>query len=75
MEFYLNKPKKFLNIVKENDDGIFVSENYQFYGKFKDDNGNVISLKIFPAYKVGGPKGTIPQKPNKYVARIEIKEK
>tara|TARA_R100000742_G_C4272364_1_gene91541 strand:- start:957 stop:1184 length:228 start_codon:yes stop_codon:yes gene_type:complete len=75
MEFYLNKPKKFSKVLRENDDGIFVSDNYQFHGKLTDDNNNVIHLKIYPAYKPGGPTGTIPKNPNKYLARIEIKEK
>ena len=68
-KFYLNKAKGFLKMIRENKDGIFVNETPQFKGKVMIGK-NKIEIKLYPAYKPGGPSGTITVKPNKYVIEI-----
>ena len=72
-KFYLNKARKFLRLMKENKDGIFVNTSHQFVGKAELKDGTVLNIKLFPGYKPGGPQGVIPKNPNKYI--IDIKEK
>tara|TARA_R110000824_G_scaffold290363_2_gene478903 strand:- start:134 stop:364 length:231 start_codon:yes stop_codon:yes gene_type:complete len=72
-KFYLSKARKYLKLIKENKDGIFVNESHQFVGKVELKDGTILNIRLFPAYKPGGPSGTITVKPNKYV--IDVKEK
>ena len=66
-KFYLNKARKFLRLMKENKDGIFVNTSHQFVGKAELKDGTVLNIKLFPGYKPGGPEGVIPKNPNKYI--------
>ena len=71
-KFYLNKARKFLRLAKENKDGVFVNEKHQFVFKVELKSGVKLNIKLFPAYKPGGPMGEITKNPNKYV--IDIRE-
>ena len=68
-KFYLNKAKGFLKLIKENEDGIFVNETPQFKGKIMVGKKK-IDIKLYPAYKPSGSRGTITVKPNNYVIEI-----
>ena len=72
-KFYINKAKGYLKMVKENEDGIFVNDTPQFKGKVMIGKKK-IEIKLYPAYKPGGPHGTITVKPNKYVIEIGGKD-
>ena len=69
-QYYLHKAKRCLKVLKENKDGIWVCENNRFLGKAVVD-GIVLKIKLYEAYKPGGPSGTIPKNPNKYIIDIE----
>jgi hypothetical protein len=68
-KFYLNKAKGYLKLVDQNEDGIFVNETPQFKGKVMIGKKK-IEIKLYPAYKPGGPHGAITKNPNKYVIEI-----
>jgi hypothetical protein len=75
-KFYLHKVKKRFSIekgangIKQGKDGVFVSINPQFSGKV-NINDKQVKVKLYPAFKPGGPKGAITKNPNKYVIEIE----
>lgn len=71
-KFYLNKARKYLKLIKQNKDGIFVNENHQFVGTVELKSGIKLNIKLHPAFKPSGKEGTITKNPNKYV--IDIKE-
>ncbi len=66
---YLHKTKEFLRLSKKDEEGIFVNETPQFKGKIMIGKKK-LNVKLYPAYKPGGPQGTIPKNPNKYVIEI-----
>ena len=68
-KFYIHKAKGYLKLIKENVDGIFVNETPQFKGNVMIGKKK-IEIKLYPAYKPGGPHGTITVKPNKYIIEI-----
>ena len=72
-KFYLNKARKYLRLIKENKDGIFVNTSHQFVGKAELKDGTILNIKLFPAYNPSGKNGSITKNPNKYI--IDIKEK
>jgi hypothetical protein len=72
-KFYLNKSRKYKNVVKMNKDGIFVQENHRYVGKVQLKSGTILNIKLFEGYKPGGPSGSVPKNPNKMI--IDIKEK
>ena len=47
----------------------FVNETPQFKGKVMIGKKK-LNVKLYPAYKPGGPQGSIPKNPNKYVIEI-----
>tara|TARA_Y100001963_G_C6730150_1_gene423448 strand:- start:829 stop:1047 length:219 start_codon:yes stop_codon:yes gene_type:complete len=65
-KFYIHKAKGYLKILKENKDGIWVSESPQFKGKIMIGKKK-IEIKLYPAFKPGGPQGVIPKNPNKFI--------
>ena len=68
-KFYLNKAKGYLRLAEKNENGIFVNETPQFKGKVMIGKKK-LNVKLYPAYKPGGPQGSIPKNPNKYVIEI-----
>ena len=71
-KFYLNKARKYISLAKKNSDGVFVDENHKFVGTVELKSGIKLRIRLFNAYKPGGPTGSIPKNPNKKV--IEVKE-
>ena len=71
-KYCLNKARKYCSLSKKNKDGIFVDENHRFVGTVELKSGTKLRIKLFNAYKPGGPTKTITKNPNKCV--IEIKE-
>ena len=71
-KYYLNKSRKYNSLSKKNKDGIFVDEKHRFVGTVELKNGSKLRIRLYNAYKPGGPTQTLPKNPNKYV--IDIKE-
>ena len=71
-KYYLNKARKYYSLSKQNKDGVFVDEKHRFVGTAELKDGTKLRIRLYNAYKPGGPSGTLPKNPNKYV--IDIKE-
>lgn len=58
-----------LKVLKQNKEGIFVNMTPKFKGFVEIDN-KIHEIKLYPAYKPGGPGGVIPKNPNKFYMEI-----
>ena len=71
-KYNLNKSRKYRSLSAKNKDGIFVDEQHRYVGTVELKSGTKLRIRLYNAYKPGGPEKVLPKNPNKYV--IDIKE-
>lgn len=69
-KYYLNKSRKYISLLKKTDEDIWVNKYHRFQGTVELKSGKRLKIKLFPAFKPGGPEGIVPKNPNKMVIKI-----